>query len=181
MFQPILGILFVAAVATIGDFIWYHFGIRQTILAGVVHGAALLMSVGAALGWSARHVATGVKMGLVAGVIGALSYYALVNGVGMMTAMIGAWAVVWIALAIGEGRMLQQPRRRWLDVITRGLVAAALSGVAFYAVSSGLWGRAPAGGRNYLLQYARWIVAWAPGIVTIAMPSRGTASRPAAR
>jgi hypothetical protein len=176
MIQPILGILVVAAVATAGDFIWYHFGVRQTILAGVLHGAALLMSVGAALGWSARRVVTGLQMGIVAGVIGALSYYALVNTAGATTAMIAAWAVVWIALAIGEGRMLQKPRRGWADVLMRGVIAAVLSGLTFYAVSSGLWGRAPAGGRNYLLQYARWIVAWAPGIITIAMPSR-TVSR----
>jgi len=176
MLQPILGILVVAGVATIGDFIWYHFGVRQTILSGVLHGAALLMSVGAALGWSARRVLAGLQMGIVAGVIGALSYYALLNAAGSMTAMIAAWAVVWIALAIGEGRMLQKPRRRWIDVITRGVIAAVLSGLTFYAVSSGLWGRAPAGGRNYVLQFARWIVAWAPGIITIAMPSR-TASR----
>ncbi len=176
MIQPILGILVVAGVATLGDFIWYHFGIRQTILAGVLHGAALLMSVGAALGWSARRIGTGLQMGLVAGVIGALSYYALLNAAGSMTAMIAAWVVVWIGLAIGEGRMLQKPPRKWVDVVTRGVVAAVLSGLAFYAVSSGLWGRAPAGGRNYLMQYARWIVAWAPGIITIAMPSR-TASR----
>jgi hypothetical protein len=177
MIQPILGILVVAAVATAGDFVWYHFGIRQTILAGVIHGAALLMSVGAALGWSARRVLTGLQMGIVAGVIGALSYYALVHATGSTTAMITAWAVVWIALAIGEGRVLQKPRRPWLDVVTRGIIAAVLSGLAFYAVSSGLWGREPAGGRNYLLQYARWIVAWAPGIITIAMPSRAAARK----
>ena len=44
---------------------------------------------------------------------------------------------------------------------------AALSGVAFYAISGTVWGRTPPGGRNYLQHFAAWLVAWAPGILAI--------------
>ena len=86
-------------------------------------------------------------------------------------AMIAAWAVVWIVLAIGDGRIVR--RVPWGTVLLRGLAAAVLSGLTFYVMSGDLWGRAPAGGRNYAMQFARWVVAWAPGIIAIAWPPRG--------
>jgi hypothetical protein len=162
----ITGIFIVAAVATAGDYVWYEFGVRSRMIAGILHGALLLMAVGGALGWPARRVVVGLQMGAVAGVIGALTYYASQASLGQ-SAMIVAWATVWIVLGLGEGRVLQQPRRSWTASVVRGVIAAVLSGVTFYAVSSGLWGRPPAGGRNYLLQYGRWLAAWAPGILAI--------------
>jgi hypothetical protein len=47
------------------------------------------------------------------------------------------------------------------------VVASILAGLAFYSVVNVLWGRPPAGGRNYLLQFAAWTVAWAPGILAL--------------
>jgi hypothetical protein len=70
-------------------------------------------------------------------------------------------------LAVGEVRLLQRPSRPWTEVIVRGVLAAILGGLAFYAVVNLLWGRPPAGGRNYLLQFAAWTVAWAPGILAL--------------
>jgi hypothetical protein len=49
----------------------------------------------------------------------------------------------------------------------QGASAALLSGVTFYLVVGSLWGRAPAGGRSYLLQFAMWAIAWAPGILAV--------------
>ena len=39
-------IVFVAFVATLGDYVWFEFGVRHTPLHGVLHGAALLLAVG---------------------------------------------------------------------------------------------------------------------------------------
>ena len=44
----VVGIVAVAAAATLGDFIWYTVGVRHTMVAGLVHGALLLTSVGGA-------------------------------------------------------------------------------------------------------------------------------------
>jgi hypothetical protein len=174
MARLIAGILIVSAVATAGDYIWYEFGVRQTILIGVLHGALMLMSVGGALGWPAGRVVLGFEVGVGAGVVGALAYYALLRPLGGTPAMLAAWATCWLVLAIGEGRWMQRMRRSWSEILTRGLIAAAASGVTFYAISATVWGRAPAGGRNYLQHFVAWIVAWAPGLIAIGLPARST-------
>ena len=168
-----LGIVLVSAIATLGDYVWYEIGVRHRMIAGIIHGAVLLMSVGGVLGWPARRVGVGLQTGIGAGVVGALTYYAMAPTMGY-PAMFAAWSVVWLLLAYGEGRILSRPQRPWLTLLTRGVIAAALSGVAFYAISGTVWGRPPAGGRNYLQHFVAWIVAWAPGLIAIGWPRRST-------
>jgi hypothetical protein len=50
-------------------------------------------------------------------------------------------------------------------------LAATFGALAFYLVLDIVWGRPPDGGRNYLLQFAAWTAAWAPGIIAIGAPS----------
>ena len=167
MLSILAGILFIAAVATAGDYVWYEFGVRPRIVAGVIHGAVLLMAVGGVVGVSARRIAAGLPIGAAAGVGGALAYYAIDTIARGSVAMMAAWIICWIILAVGEGRLLQRPSRSWTEVLTRGVLASILSGLAFYAVVDVLWGRPPAGGRNYLVQFAAWTLAWAPGILAL--------------
>jgi hypothetical protein len=167
----LLGILIVAAAATTGDYVWYTLGVRHNISNGVVHGALLLTAVGGVLGASAGHVVKGLPIGTLAGVGGALAYYAIVAFIGGSTygaAIPAAWVVLWLLLATLDGRWLRAPAvRPWSEVAVRGGLAALLGGVAFVLVMQTLWGRPPAGGRNYLLQFAAWVVAWAPGILIL--------------
>lgn len=164
MAKLLIGIVAVAAVATLGDYVWYEFGVQHQMAVGILHGAALLMAAGGALGWPSGRLVTGMGIGIAAGVLGALSYYALLSTLGRLT-MLAAWAAVWIFLAVGEGRFIH--RKPWSKVLMSGLIAAALSGLAFYAVSGLVWGRAPLGGRNYGRHFACWLVAWAPGLLAI--------------
>jgi len=63
---------------------------------------------------------------------------------------------------------LRAPRRRtWAGIAGRGLTAAVVGGLAFYLVMNILWGRPPAGGRNYIVQFFAWAFAWAPGLFTL--------------
>ena len=167
----LLGILIVAAIATTGDYIWYTLGVRHNITNGVVHGALLLTAVGGVLGASAGHVVKGLPIGTLAGVGGALAYYAIVALIGGSTygaAIPAAWVVMWLLLAALDGRWLRAPAARaWSEVGVRGGLAALLGGIAFALVMQTLWGRPPAGGRNYLLQFAAWVLAWAPGILIL--------------
>lgn len=167
MLALITGILFVAAVATAGDYIWYEFGVRHRVLIGILHGAVLLMAVGGVVGLSARRIAAGLPIGAAAGIGGALTYYALDTATRGIIAMVAAWVICWLILAVGEGRLLQRPPRSWTEVVTRGVLASILAGVSFYAVVGLLWGRPPAGRRNYLVQFAAWTIAWAPGILAL--------------
>ena len=161
-----VGILLVSAVATLGDYIWYEIGVGPKMVSGIIHGALQLMAAGGVLGWTARRVAHGLLIGIGAGILGALSYYALATAMGY-PAMFVSWMIIWLLLAVGEGRLLQFHPRPWLNVVAGGVVAAVVSGVAFYAISGTVWGPPPAGSRNYLKHFAAWLVAWAPGILAI--------------
>ena len=169
--KTIVGVLVVAACATLGDFIWYTYGVRHTIVAGFVHGALLLTAVGAVLGAASGRVLKGLPIGALAGIGGAASYYVLVAVMDRRTygsAIPAAWVIMWLILAALEGRWLRAPAGgRWAAITGRGLAAAVIGGVAFYLVMNILWGRPPAGGRNYAVQFVAWAFAWAPGLFVL--------------
>jgi hypothetical protein len=178
MTRLLIGIAVVSAVATTGDYIWYEIGVPHRMWAGVAHGALLLTAVGGVLGAASGRTAAGLPIGTVAGVAGALAYYALAPMMAQSGAMLVAWAALWIVIALLDGRFVRRGTRPASHALVQGASAAALSGVTFYLVVGSLWGRAPAGGRNYLLQFALWTIAWAPGILAIGQSlGRGTSSR----
>jgi hypothetical protein len=162
----LIGIIVVAAVSTAGDYVWYEIGVRHRMVSGIIHGAVLLTAVGGTLGAAHGRTVAGLPMGTVAGVAGALVYYALVPFL-RGWAMLAAWASLWIILALIDGRIGRRVKRSAAMCLIQGGSAALLSGVTFYLVVGALWGREPAGGRNYLLQFAMWAIAWAPGILAI--------------
>jgi rhodanese-related sulfurtransferase len=167
----IVGVSFVAAIATVGDFIWYTYGVQHTVVAGLVHGALLLTAVGAVLGEASGRLLKGLPIGAIAGISGAAIYSVLVVVMDRRTygsAIPAAWVIMWLILAALDGRWLRAPRRRtWAAVAGRGLAAATFGGLAFYLVMTTLWGRPPAAGRNYVVQLFAWAFAWAPGLVAL--------------
>jgi rhodanese-related sulfurtransferase len=181
MTTSIIGVLVVAAAATAGDFIWYTYGVGHTMVAGLIHGAVLLTTVGAVLGAASGNVVRGLPIGTLSGIGGALSYYALVAIVDRRTygaAIPLAWIIMWLLLAVFEGRWLRAPSRRtWAAIAGRGLAAAIIAGLAFYLVMNTLWGRPPEGGRNYAVQFVAWAFAWAPGLLILGLGgTRGAVS-----
>ena len=172
MLRPILGVLWVAAIAVAGDHVWFAVGARNEATAGSMHGAALLGAVGLVLGWLSGRVVAGLVTGIAAGVGGALAYYAIAAALGgrggmSLPAMVAAWAAVWIVLAICDGRILRRPAARpWGETLMRGIVAALVGGIAFYFMFPFFWGR---DSRDYsdLVKFGAWAVAWAPGILAI--------------
>jgi len=169
----VLGILGVALVATLTDYTWYTLHVRHSITAGVVDGAVMLTTVGAVLGLNAGRLWKGLPIGALAGVSGALVYYLLVAFVDRRvygSAIPAAWVALWLILAVLDGRWLRAPAcRSWLSLAIRGVLAAVLSGVAFYLVMNTLWGRPPATGKNYFVQFAAWVIAWAPGLLALTL------------
>ena len=168
----IIGILAVAAVSTIGDYVWYEIGVPHEMSFGIAHGALLLGSVGAVVGAAARRTAMGALLGAVSGVGGALVYYFAATMHGRTFAMLAGWTTVWLLMSVFNARVLRAPRSSWAEAIGRGVLAAIVAGLGFYLVLNVLWGRPPATGRNYLLQYGAWLVAWAPGILAVALRAR---------
>lgn len=161
--------VFVALVATLGDFVWFEFGVRHTTLHGVIHGAVLLLAVGVVLGQHSGALTRGALGGIVAGVAGALAFYAVVGLAGYLGALIVAWVFMWIVLAAVAAWLRGElmVARRWIGP---GLVAAVGSGITFYLVS-GIWTDHP-DARNYLWHLVAWTIAWAPGITALTWSTR---------
>ena len=169
MLTPSVGILVVTIVAAAGDYLWYEIGVSHTMTNGILHGAVLLMAVGGVFGAVSHNIVKGLPIGAAAGIAGALAYYAMAPVIGR-SAMVVAWALLWIVLAVLDGRLLRRPTRNLGTSLGRGALAAVLGAAAFALVVGVLWGRPPASGRNYLLQIGAWAFAWAPGILAIALP-----------
>lgn len=165
----------VAATATFGDWVWSTFEACRGTSAGVIHGAVLLTVVGGAIGAASGRLVRGLPIGTLAGIGGALSYYALVAVFGARAesaAIPAAWCATWLLMAVLEGRWIVSPRRAWPAIAARGCAAALLSGVAFYLVLDLLWGEPPPEGRNYSLQFVAWTAAWAPGMLALTLRSK---------
>ena len=171
----VFGILGVAAVATLTDYAWYTLQVRHSVMAGVIDCAVILTAFGAVLGLDAGKVWKGLSIGALAGIAGALVYYLLVALVDRRvygSAIPAAWVTLWLILAVFDGRWLRAPARRsWTAIAIRGVCAAILSGVAFFLVMNTLWGRPPATGKNYFVQFAAWVIAWTPGMLALTLAS----------
>ena len=176
-----VGILGVALVATLGDYTWYTLNVRHSIATGIIHGAVLLTAVGAVLGLDAGRVLKGLPIGTLSGVGGALIYYLLVAVMDRRTygtAIPASWVAMWLLVALLDGRWLRAPQRRpWGQIVIRGVLAAVLSGIAFFLVLNTLWGQPPATGKNYFVQLAAWVVAWAPGLLALTLGRSPRADR----
>lgn len=174
------GLVGVALVSTVGDYVWYEVGVQHRMVAGIIHGAILLAAVGAVVGAPSGRLRAGIPVGALAGISGALVYYGIVmlGGRGSGTAaMVIAWAMLWVMVAMLDGRVLRSfAPRPWDQILVRGFLAAALGGVAFYLMMDTLWGRPPASGRNYLTQFGAWLIAWTPGLLALTAP--GTRPEP---
>ena len=163
--------VFVALVATIGDYVWYEFDVRHTAVHGVLHGAALLLAVGLVLGQQTGKWIKGVIGGVTAGVTGALAFYATYGAFSYLGALIAAWVFMWMVLAFVSAWVRGYPEDlpRWVPL---GVIAAIGSGATFYFVS-GIWTGHPAA-RNYLWHLCAWTLAWAPGITALTWSRRDT-------
>src|SRR5262245_36084477 len=176
-----LGILGVALVATLGDYTWYTLHVRHSIATGIIHGAALLTAVGAVLGLDAGRVLKGLPIGALSGIGGALIYFLLVALVDRRTygaAILASWVAMWLIVALLDGRWLRAPQRRpWGEIAMRAVLAAVLSGIAFFLVLNTLWGRPLATCRNYFVQCAARVVAWAAGLLALTLGRSAHADR----
>jgi hypothetical protein len=155
--------LAIAAVSTLGDFIWATSIPRHELVYGLAHGALLFCAIGLVFGVVAGRPRTGAAAGVAIGYAAAGAFYLLAPIAGFSTMFI-VWALVWLALAYlyaylsdrGPGRL----------VFTRGAIAAAASGLAFYLIS-GIWRPFGPEGWDYALHFAAWTIAYFPGFAVL--------------
>ena len=160
-----------AAAMTAGDMLWAGLSLRHRVGYGLAHGAVICLLIGAFIGWRPQRMAHGMAAGLLIGLLAAGLFYALAPWL-RYSAMFPAWMFFWICFAGLQAALARQ--WTWTAAVARGLVAAVLSGLAFYLIS-GVWTRPPRGGPNYLYHLGAWFIAFLPGFV--ALFSGGVAPR----
>jgi hypothetical protein len=154
------GSLAIAALSTLGDFIWATWIPRHLPSYGLTHGTLLFLAIGLVLGVAAHRPAAGAIAGALIGAAGAAGFYLLAPLVGY-TAMFLMWVAIWAALGVLGGWL----RTGTLDLrsgIARGGVAAVTSGAAFYAIS-GIWRPFDPHGWDYATHFGAWALAYLPG------------------
>ena len=161
----ILGTLLLAALMTFGDFLWARFVTAHRAVLGLLHGLVLCLAIGLYLGVPRRRALTGALGGAAIGLGAAVFFYALAPLLGD-GAMFPAWMAFWIALAFLQGRAMGEPTASLTEVVVRGLVAAVLSGLAFYAIS-GIWTKPSPGGPDYARHFGSWVIAFLPGFLAL--------------
>jgi hypothetical protein len=173
------GALLLAALSTLGDFIWANWRVRHLMLYGVLHGMAIFLAIGLVLGGRSGAPLLGAIAGVVAGAAAAGSFYLLAPVMGY-SAMFLSWVLVWIALGLinlwltmratarrlGAGSSSVTSGAPLTEGLGRGVVAALASGAAFYAVS-GMWFPFNPAGWDYAVHFASWTIAFLPGFAAL--------------
>jgi hypothetical protein len=166
MRNAIVGALLIAAVSTLGDFLWAGLSLQHRPLYGLIHGALLFLCIGLYLGAVQRHPASGAAAGGIIGFLAAGSFYVLAPIAGY-SVMFAVWACIWLALAVLAERVLRAPNRLgWSETLIRGVIAAIGSGCAFYLIS-GIWRPFDPRGWDYAVHFLSWTIAYLPGLLAL--------------
>lgn len=163
MIHAVLAAIALGAIMTVGDFLWEALQIRHRVLFGLIHGAAVCLFIGLAIGLRERRAVPGILGGLLIGVIAAAAFYLLAPWL-RFGAMFPAWMLFWLLFALLQAWL--RPPFGPHEAVARGLAAALLSGLAFYAIS-GIWTEHGPGGPNYLRNFLSWSFAFFPGFAML--------------
>ena len=159
------GSLLVAALNTLGDFVWARYIPAHQPLFGFLHGLALCLAVGLFLGALRSEPLRGAVAGALIGLGAAGGYYLLARFMGY-AAMFVSWMALWAAFGLWNRRGRSGSRSGRACALARGGLAAIGSGLAFYGIS-GIWTRPAPGGPDYAYHFLCWTVAFLPGFLAL--------------
>ena len=169
MLHAVLASLALGAVMTLGDFVWAFFDVRHSVVKGVIHGAAMCLCVGVAIGMRARKPALAAIAGLAIGVVAAGTFYALAPWL-RWGAMFPAWFLLWLLFAALQRGLARDETGG--TTMKRGLLAALLSGFAFYLISD-IWIH-EAAHPGMLEHFGAWVFAFAPAFFVLFVRTPGS-------
>ena len=163
MRNAIIGAALIAAVSTLGDFVWAGLNLRHRVVYGLAHGAILFLCMGAYFGSLQKKTLMGALCGAAIGLAAAGSFYLLAPVAGY-SVMFFVWAFVWIALAF----LVRNP-----PIVVRGVVAMIGSGLGFFLISD-IWRPFDPQGWDYAVHFLSWTLAYLPGFFALlaAVPNR---------
>ncbi len=151
-----------AAVMTFGDWFWAVLHVRHRTAYGVAHGATMCLCLGIAIGVRVKRTLPAAIAGPLIGVAAAGTFYLLAPAL-RWGAMVPAWMLLWILFALLQ---LALARGEGLGVtLKRGILAALLSGLAFYLISD-IWIH-EAAHPGLLVHFAAWTFAFLPGFAAL--------------
>jgi hypothetical protein len=164
MKAAVAGALAMAAVSTIGDFVWATWIPRHRPVYGMTHGTLLFLGLGLFLGILARRAMRGAIWGAFLGFVAAGSFYVLAP-LGGYVVMFAVWMGTWFAVSALHIR-LQRMRDSVSAILLRGVIAAIAFTGAFYAIS-GIWFPFNPTGWDYLWHFGGWTVAYLAGFAPL--------------
>jgi uncharacterized MnhB-related membrane protein len=162
--DSILGALATAAVSTLGDYLWANVLPHHLPVYWFAHAIVLFVTVGACLGWPTRKPLTGAIGAALVGCVATLGFYFLQPLLGYSVMFI-LFVALWVALGLLTGRVLQQ-HDSYSAVLARSALAAAGSGLGFYAIS-GIWFPFNPHGWDYAIHFIDWTIAYFPGFAAL--------------
>jgi hypothetical protein len=151
-----------AAVMTLGDFAWTALHIHHRTANGVVHGAAMCLCIGLAVGIRAKRRMPAAIAGPMIGAAAAGVFYFLVPALGW-AAMFPAWMLLWLLFALLQRQLTKNMTIG--ETVKRGVLAALLSGLAFYLISD-IWIHESAH-PSLAVHFAAWTFAFLPGFAAL--------------
>lgn len=169
MTAAVAGALAIAAVSTLGDFVWAAWIPRHRPIYGLIHGTLLFLAIGLFLGLLARQPARGALLGAVIGFVAAGSFYVLAPIAGGWI-MFAIWIGAWEALTLVHVRLQRMPTNV-KALLVRSTIASLACGSAFYAVS-GIWFPFNPMGWDYVWHFGAWALAYLPGFAALFIANR---------
>lgn len=167
----IAGSLALAALSTLGDFIWATWITEHRTTYGLIHGTVVFLALGLVLGVVAGRPLPGAIGGAVVGILGAAAFYVLSPFIGF-SAMVVAWFGIWLGLAALYGWLRGAMRDgAGRGGFARGAAAAVASGLAFYLIS-GIRRPFNPQGLDYAVHFGAWTVAFLPGFAALMLARR---------
>jgi hypothetical protein len=161
--DAVLSSLFLGLVMALGDWAWAAMRLEHRVAYGLAHGAVMCLCLGIAIGLRARKPGHAALAGPAIGVIAAGAFYLLAPSL-RMAAMFPAWMLFWILFALLQRQL--RGNEGIAGAAVRGLVAATLSGLAFYAIS-GIWTVPSHDNPNFAVHAAAWSFAFLPGFLVL--------------
>jgi hypothetical protein len=162
MIEALAAALLLGGVNTLSDFASSELRLETRRIYAFVRIALICYCVGGIVGARAKQLLIGTVGGLMIGALVAAAYYLLVPASGW-GALVAAWVIFWVAFSLLEAVLNGGSAG---GALLQGLIAAALSGAAFYAIT-GIWVEPSSRDPNYLRVLASWTGAFFPGFIVL--------------
>ena len=161
----LIGAVATAAVSTVGDYLWKNVLPHGLPVYWFAHAIVLFTTIGACLGLPSRRPLVGALGAVAIGCLATAGFWLLRPVFGYAGSMFLLFALLWVALGVLAGRVLQR-RDNLRTVLVRSALAAVGSGLGFYAIS-GIWMPFNPQGLDYAKHFAYWTLAYLPAFAAL--------------